>query len=143
VVLQQPKPPYLNAAPFTYSTPSLPHTCSYIATQGPLPTTTGEFSQTNSNCLKAPPALTASPTNSLHHAASLHVQVLLTLMLQVPQSCTVSSPLPVPASQQQGQRPERFWTSSQHLQALYSTQWWSQHPLAMTGLAGALLADSA
>jgi protein tyrosine phosphatase len=43
VVLQQPKPPYLNASTITYTTPSLLHTCSYIATQGPLPTTTVDF----------------------------------------------------------------------------------------------------
>lgn len=43
MVLQQPKPPYLNASTITYTTPSLPHNCRYIATQGPLPTTTGDF----------------------------------------------------------------------------------------------------
>jgi protein tyrosine phosphatase len=41
--LQQDKALYINASTVQYSHPSLPHTCSYIAAQGPLPQTAADF----------------------------------------------------------------------------------------------------
>lgn len=40
---KEPPSSYINASSVTFSTPSLPAPCAYIATQGPLPATTADF----------------------------------------------------------------------------------------------------